>query len=429
MKPLLLIQGPASSRSGYGERTRDLILSLIEINHQTDRFQIKVVDMLWGGCPPTALSSDNPKEKQILDLFLTEPLTKQPEFFIQVSVPNEFQRIGSQLNIGVTAGIETTICSPDWIEGCNRMDMIWTSSEHSKNVFLNTKFSKLDQRTQQPLGELKVNVPVLVVFEGIDIETFANTKQTIVLPDTLPSFNFLFVGHWLPGELGHDRKDVGMLIKTFLTTFKKVLANSACPGLILKTGTTFSEIDKHEIRKKINEIRKSLNIHESLLPPIHVVFGELTPEEMAGLYHHPKVKAHISFTKGEGYGRPIAEASLSKKPVIVPNWSGHVDFTPHAIKLAGQLQQIHPSAVWEKVLVPESSWFYVNYSYAAAVMKDVYTKYKTYEKTSALQSRFIKENYSMTKMTETIRSILDKHCNIIVPVVPEMLPLTLPTFE
>lgn len=422
MKPLLLIQGPVSSRSGYGERTRDLVRAILKINSSNQRFDIKVADTLWGGCPPTGLSKDPSKDVELKSVILTEPLTQQPDVFIQVSVPNEFQRIGKQLNIGVTAGIETTICSPEWIAGCNRMDLILTSSEHSKNVFLHTKYNQVNPQTQQPMGELQVTKPVEVLMEGIDL-VFDSTA-TIDLPDELPNFNFLFVGHWLPGELGHDRKDVGMLIKTFLHTFSAIKDK---PGLIIKTGTTFSQIDKFDIISKINEIKRSLNIPESSLPKIYVVFGDLTRDEMFALYNHPRVKAHISFTKGEGYGRPFAEASLSGKPLIVPNWSGHIDFTPHAIKLAGQLQQIHPSAAWDKVLVPESSWFYVNYSYAAAVMKNVFSNYDTYLPSANMQKKFIIDNYSFKCMVDKLSSILDTYTQTVSSVdIPVMLPLTMP---
>ena len=33
-------------------------------------------------------------------------------------------------------------------------------------------------------------------------------------------FCFLYVGHWLQGRLGQDRKDTGMLVKVFVRHFK-----------------------------------------------------------------------------------------------------------------------------------------------------------------------------------------------------------------
>ena len=60
---------------------------------------------------------------------------------MQITIPSEFQPIG-KYNIGVTAGIETTVAPGDWIEGINRMNLTLTSSEHSKKVFLDTVFAK-----------------------------------------------------------------------------------------------------------------------------------------------------------------------------------------------------------------------------------------------------------------------------------------------
>ena len=40
------------------------------------------------------------------------------------------------------------------------------------------------------------------------------------LPEIKESFCFLFVGHWMQGAFGHDRKNVGLLVKSFLETFK-----------------------------------------------------------------------------------------------------------------------------------------------------------------------------------------------------------------
>ena len=50
--------------------------------------------------------------------------------------------------------------------------------------------------------------------------------------------------------------------------------------------------------------------------------------EMNSIYNHSKVKAMVSLTKGEGFGRPLLEFSLSQKPLIVSGWSGHMDFLP-----------------------------------------------------------------------------------------------------
>ncbi|MFN9899011.1 MAG: glycosyltransferase, partial [bacterium] len=145
--------------------------------------------------------------------------------------------------------------------------------------------------------------------------------------ETIPEkFCYLFVGHWLRGDFGEDRKNVSFLVRVFLETFKQTKV--APPALILKTsGGGFSILDKREMLNKIDTIRKQVVLEEGQpMPNIYLLHGELTDDEMNSLYNHPKVKAHVSLTKGEGFGRPLLEASISGKPVIASGWSGHMDF-------------------------------------------------------------------------------------------------------
>ncbi len=137
-KPLCVVRAPCATRSGYGDMSRDIIRHIIEY----DKFDVKVVSVNWGETPMNALDENNPKDKMILDRILTGPLTRQPELFVTITIPSEFERVG-KYNIGITAGIETSIASAQWIEACNRMDTVFTISEHSKNVFLGSHITEL----------------------------------------------------------------------------------------------------------------------------------------------------------------------------------------------------------------------------------------------------------------------------------------------
>jgi len=229
--------------------------------------------------------------------------------------------------------------------------------------------------------------------------------QLLKHPD-IPPFCFLFVGHWLKGNLGQDRKDVGMLIKTFSTVFK-YLPTDKRPGLILKTSHAgFSVIDREATRKKIEAITKGMDD----VPPIYLLHGDLKDTEMAELYNHNKVKAMVSFTKGEGYGRPLAEFATTGKPIMVSNWSGHLDFLPkeHTILLDGQLTSVDKSAS-DKFLLPESKWFTVNYSDAANKLYQLYNDYDNFVKKSAGLKSNILNNFTLDKMTDVLGTMLDKY--------------------
>ena len=196
-----------------------------------------------------------------------------------------------------------------------------------------------------------------------------------------------------------------MLLKTFLETFKN---KPNPPALVMKTsGATFSVIDRNEIKGKIEDIKDTV---KGKLPPVYFLHGDLTDEEMNQLYNHPKVKAHITFTHGEGFGRPLLEASLSEK-IIAPNWSGHLDFLNknNSVLLPGVMTDVHKSALPKEILVEGAKWFTVNYQYASQVMKDVFKNNRKYGMMAKKQSMYNKVNFSMDKMTKDFSKILDRY--------------------
>lgn len=419
MKELLVYQGPVSSRSGYGDHARDVLRSFIKM----DRFNIKVVDTPWGACPRNGL--DREKDKDITDLFLTQNLSQRPDVFVQVSIPSEFNPHG-KFNIGITAGIESTLVHQSWLAGMNKMDMNIVPSVHSKAVFENTTYDMFDDNRNK-IGVMKSEKPIEVLFEGADLSMF---DSKIPVPEKIDStlsnikedFNFLFVGHWLQGDLGHDRKDIGMLIKTFCETFA---GTGKKPGLILKTSNaTFSVIDRENLKDKIQKIKNSIG--KNNLPNIYLLHGDLSTEEMNGLYNHKKVKAHVSFTKGEGYGRPLAEFALSGKPIIVSKWSGQVDFLPeqHTVFLEGSLTQVDESAA-DKFILKDSKWFTVNYSDAANKFYKVFNEYDSYLKQSAGLKTNILNNFTLEKMDEVFEKIMESSTKG----VPVQKPFNLPTLN
>ena len=406
MKQLLLFQGPVSSRSGYGDHARDLIKSLIDM----DKYDVKIIDLRWGDCPRNGISEN---EKFLYDYFVNpQSITKQPDIFMQLSVPNEFQPMG-KFNIGITAGIETDACAAPWIEGLNRMNLILVPSQHAKDVFTNTKYDKLDERTKQKVSELKCDTNIEVLFEGLNLDIFNKTTDiSSGIEEEMKNINekfcFLYCGHWLQGARGHDRKDTGMMVKTFIETFKNT-GHTKRPALIMKTSmATFSIIDRVEILRKIEKIKSEYSGQN--IPNIYLLHGDLTPKEMNELYNHPKVKSMISFTHGEGFGRPLLEFSVTQKPVIAPNWSGQVDFlTPHSILLPGELKETHPSVHWKDVIIPQSKWYFVNYGYASKVLKEVFKKYPRFIDNARKQARFSREQFSLKKMANDFKDILEKY--------------------
>ena len=415
-KASCVISCPIDTYSGYGARSRDFVKGVIEARPDWD---VKIISQRWGNTRFQYLKDHN--ELDLLSRIVPN-LTSQPDVWMQITVPNEFQAVG-KYNIGVTAGIETTLCHMEWIEGCNRMNMVLTSSEHSKSVFEQTVWTMEDNRTKQK-KEIRLTKPVHVLFEGVRTDTYFKTEE-INLPELnsiKEKFCYLFIGHWMQGEFGHDRKNVGYTVKAFLETFKN---KSNPPALILKTHQVGTSImDREKILDKIASIRKSV---KGTLPNIYLLHGEMTDNEINQLYNHPKIKAMLSFNKGEGFGRPLLEFTTTGKPVIASNWSGQLDFLnkDFAFLIGGELEEVHPSASVPKTLLKEAKWFKPDDGQVGAVLKASFKNYKTFTAKSRKHTKFTKDNFSFEKMVESIDSIFKAN----VPEFAQQVELSLPKLK
>jgi len=407
-KPIILFRGPVKTRSGYGAHSRDLLWALKEI----DLFDIKIDSCLWGSTPLTALEDGNELHEWIEENTVTQ-FNGLPEIYIQVTVPNEFKRLG-KFNIGVTAGIETTVAPKDWIDGCNVMDMIITTSNFSKEVLLSTVYNENDKNTNRLIKQHRIDKPINVLFEGVDKKIYNNNVNDTFKLDIEEDFAYLFVGHWLKGSIGQDRKDVGMLIKCFANSFKDEIDK---PALILKTSSASFSVKERE--NLINRIQKIVGDDKV---PVYLLFGDLKDEEMNNLYNHPKVKAMVSITKGEGFGRPLLEFTMTGKPVIASNWSGHKDFLPmdYAAMIGGKLTDVDVSAQ-DNFIIKDSKWFTANYDEFIHVLKLVKSNYDEFLIKSEKLRIMNSEKFTLDKMKELLKSYMEPH-SIISKQINLMLP-------
>ena len=413
-KPTFVISCPINTYSGYGARSRDIVKAIIEL----DKYDVKILPQRWGSTPQGFIK-DNPEWEFLTKHLLNSPqLPSQPEIWMQITVPNEFQQVG-KYNIGCTAGIETTIAPAEWIEGCSRMNLILGSSEHTIKVLKESKFEKRDQNTNQPVGIIEWKGDSEVIFEGANTDVYKPVKSTFDLSNIKEEFAYLFVGHWMQGQLGEDRKNVGLLIKAFYETFKN---KSKKPALILKTSTVGSSyMDRDELIKRIKMIKDT--VKSTNLPNVYLLHGEFTDIEMNEIYNHSKVKAMINLTKGEGFGRPLLEFSLVNKPIITTNWSGHIDYlNPEFVTLLqGTMAKVHPSAA-NNMLLAEAEWFNVDHGHVGHYLKDVFENYKGYAENAKRQGFQSRTKFSFDTMKDKLGKLFtDK-----IPDFPKQIPLQLP---
>ena len=402
----VVIASPVATQSGYGHHAREIIDNIIK--HKSEDWDIKLVSLPWGHTPFTY-----PLTTDIRNRMVQIPLQYQPDIWVQVTVPTEFQSIG-KFNIGVTAGTEGDICPPEWIDKLNTMQMVIVPSTFTKKVFETT--------AKQHNKVITATIHVIPEYYDETIYSGKSSTSLDILNEIPESFTFLAVGHWLQGALGEDRKNIAGVIHCFLHTFKN---QKDQPALLLKTsGATYSILDKHEIETKINSIKNMFP--KDRLPNIYLLHGDLTDDEMNSLYNHSKVKAMISFAKAEGFGRPLLEFSTTSKPIIAPHYSGQADFLKKDFICAvpGGLTEIHPSAQNE-FLIAGAKWFTPDYGQASAALKDIRKNYKKWLELAKRQKFFAKSSFSkdvVSKLYEPILNEVDKHIDSL----PKQISLNLP---
>jgi glycosyltransferase involved in cell wall biosynthesis len=405
-----VIASPVATQSGYGHHAREIITNLIE--QRGSEWDIKLVSLPWGHTPFTA-----PLSADIQSRIIALPLQTQPDVWIQITVPTEFQAVG-KYNIGVTAGTEGDVCPPEWIDKLNAMQLVIVPSEFTKQVFVNTA-----KQHNKPITTI-----IEVIPEYFDEAVYNNEVVTtpLAILDSIPeSFAFLTVGHWLSGSVGEDRKNLSGTLHCFFTAYKN---KKDAPALILKTsGATYSIMDRMEIENKINQIKDMFA--GSKLPNVYLLHGDLTDAEMNALYNHTKVKALLSFTKAEGFGRPLLEFSTTGKPIIAPHYSGQSDFLKKDFicALAGQLTPIHQTAQNE-FLIAAAKWFTPDYGFASKMIEDVVKNYKKWLELAKRQRYFVNSTFTKNAVApiyERVLKIADESINKI----PVAVELKLPTLN
>lgn len=403
-----VVSCPVDTYSGYGSRSRDFVKALI---NQYPEWDIRILSQRWGSTRFGYLEDHG--DFDLLGRIIPK-LEGKPGIWIQITIPSEFQPTG-HFNIGVTAGIETTVADHTWIQGCNRMDLNLVSSQHSKDVLTKHTY-ELKDSTTGAVTKITSTKPVEVLFEGLDVTKYYPTKElqhdskesdiSKVLDSIEESWCFLIVGHWLQGDFGQDRKNMGGTIKAFLEAFKD---RPTPPALIIKTQAANASItDRDIILKKIEEVKSKVSAKK--LPNIYLLHGEVTDEAMNDLYNHTKVKAMVSLFRGEGFGRPLLEFAAVNKPIISSYWSAPLDFLDKEFTyfVSGKLENVHKSALVPNIILNNSQWFTASESDAIKMYRDIYSDYKKACVKAKRQGHKVRTNFTMDKMAEDLKTIIEK---------------------
>jgi len=430
MKRSVVMIAPFNTRSGYGDHARSLFYSIMD----REDLDIKCLDVKWGSTPRNHLRPEVPRHKKLLDSFVDqEQIQGQPDVLIDIRIPNEFAS-GAKVNIGITAGVETDVVSPEFLEGMNRMNFNIVPSKFTADTFNRCTYDKmqdLPNGQKQKAGEIKNEKPIAVLFEGVDTDIYFPKQKHELEKDVYDELNelikedfaYLHVGQWGKGGFGEDRKNIGVLIKSFLKAFANI---SNPPALVLKTnGANFSLLDRHETKKRIKEVTDMFTGVD--LPNIYLIHGDFTIEEMSTLYNHPKIGAFITCTHGEGFGRPMLEASCCDLPVIATKWSGHLDFLTdsESMLIDGFLKEVPKSALWKPIIVEPSKWFNVNEADVVRKIRTFHKKRKLIQKKANRLGKKNRREFSLKAMADKFNDII----NDVLKEVPQAVSLKLPKLK
>lgn len=341
----VLLSAPLLSLSGYGVHSRQIAKWLF--NHE-DNFDIVCDVVPWGLTPWLT----NPESEEGLVGQILDKSSKPKDFYdisIQVKIPNEWNPFAAGFNIGVTAGVETDICNKEWISAINRMQLVVVPSEFTRQTFLNTG---------------KVTTPIIVIPESfpdvfLNEPNHSNDFFEFLNKKIETDFNFLVVGQLTGNNPDNDRKGIFYAMKYFAEAF----AGNPKVGFVVKTSTFRQTIlDKKITAERFTKTLIENNLQTPNGPKFYLVHGDLSNEEMQTLYTHPKMKAFLSLTRGEGYGIPFLEAGVSGLPIIATNYSAYTEFLTNKkwVPINCKLENIHSSRVDNQIFVPNAKWAIVD---------------------------------------------------------------------
>ena len=431
MKKLVVMCAPFNTRSGYGDHARSIFYAIMD----RDDLDIKCLDVKWGNTPRNHLNPEIPRHKKLLDSFVTpDKLNQQPDVYIDIRIPNEFQN-PAKFNIGITAGVETDVVSPEFLMGMNNMNLNIVPSRFTAETFKRCNYDQMQDTPdgqKQKVGSIKLEKPIKVLFEGVDTDVYYPREKHEMKSDfkdeldklIKEDFAYLHVGQWGKGNYGEDRKNIPLMIKNFLKAFSN---HPNPPALVLKTnGANFSILDKHEVIKHISWITDEFS-QVDLKSNIYLIHGDLTIEEMSILYNHPKIKAFLTCTHGEGYGRPMAEATCCDLPVIATKWSGHLDFLSDkdSLLMSGFLKEVPKSMLWGKIIVEPSKWYNVNEADVVRKLRMFHKKHILIAKKAKRLGKKNRREFSLKAMAIEFNKILDE----VLTSIPSPVSLKLPKLK
>mgnify|MGYP003117807815 CR=1 FL=1 len=389
----VLLRAPLLTNSGYGVHSRQIFEWLDKRND----IDLSVQCLPWGRC---SWIIDPEYSKGIVKKIMQKTIdlnNKNNDIFdvsFQVQLPNEWDNSIARKNIGISAFVETDRCNPDWINHCNKMDKIIVPSTFTKNIVKRS-------------GVLKTQIEVIPEWFNSNIINKSQCDKIVFNDERYnfdTEFNIMVFGLLTSLNVDDDRKNIVNCLKWILETFE----GNEKVGIVLKTSMGKGSIaDRNNCRTVLKEIVK--RFRKSNFPKIHLIHGDLSPEEVAALYSTKKIKIFASATRGEGYGLPLIDAAAAGIPIVTTGWSGHFEFLDRNLikSVEYKLEPIKTTRVDGEIFLQDFRWAEPNKDSFCNSLKDIYENYDKAKSNAKQLKQKINSNFHKSNIKKIYDKLLD----------------------